>query len=468
MSARYDPLRALADVRHVPFWLDDPVRPDPRPALIGTAECDLAVVGGGFTGLWTALLARDADPARDVVLLEARETAWAATGRNGGFCDASLTHGLTNGLERFPEEYAAIDRLAVQNFAAIEATIARHGIACDYEPNGKLSVATAPWQYAALREKAEQARRHGQDVTLLDRNAARTELCSPTYLGALRTKGRTALLHPAKLAWELRAVCLARGVRFYENTPVTTLERDGRALLLRTTYGQLRARRAVLGTNAFPPLVRRIRRYVVPVYDYVLVTEPLSAAQLAALGWRSRLGVSDGGNQFHYYRLTADNRVLWGGYDAIYHYGNGLRDELDRRPASFARLARHFFATFPQLEGIRFTHAWGGAIDTCGRFCAFWGTAFEGRVAYAAGYTGLGVAATRFAAQVLLDLLAGRQTERTALRMVRSLPVPFPPEPARYLGIQAARWSLDQADRHGGRRNPWLRTLDRLGLGYDS
>jgi glycine/D-amino acid oxidase-like deaminating enzyme len=174
------------------------------------------------------------------------------------------------------------------------------------------------------------------------------------------------------------------------------------------------------------------------------------------------------GNQFHYYRLTADNRILWGGYDAIYHFGRAISPAYDQRPVTFQRLASHFFATFPQLEGIRFSHRWGGAIDTCTRFCAFFGTAFGGQAAYAAGYTGLGVGASRFSADVMLDLLGGEPTERTRLSMVRTTPPPFPPEPLAYLGIQFTRWSLDHADRNEGRRNAWLRTLDRLGVGFDS
>jgi glycine/D-amino acid oxidase-like deaminating enzyme len=224
----------------------------------------------------------------------------------------------------------------------------------------------------------------------------------------------------------------------------------------------------VLATNAFPSLVKRLRPYTVPVYDYVLVTEPLSAAQLASVGWRNRPGVSDSGNQFHYYRLTADNRILWGGYDAVYHFGRVMRASYDQRPATFARLAEHFFTTFPQLEGIGFSHRWGGAIDTCSRFCAFYGTAHRGRVAYALGYTGLGVGATRFGARVMLDLLSGERTELTELELVRSKPVPFPPEPFAYLGVQATRWSLDRADQRSGRRNLWLRALDAAGLGFDS
>ncbi len=178
--------------------------------------------------------------------------------------------------------------------------------------------------------------------------------------------------------------------------------------------------------------------------------------------------MGDCANQFHYYRLTRDNRILWGGYDAVYYYGSRIGRALEQSERTHQQLAEHFFATFPQLEGLRFSHRWGGVIDTCTRFAAFFGTAHGGRSAYALGYTGLGVAATRFGADVMLDLLDGNPTERTELEMVRRRPLPFPPEPVRYAGIQATRWSMDRADRNAGRRNLWLRTLDRMGLGFDS
>jgi glycine/D-amino acid oxidase-like deaminating enzyme len=230
----------------------------------------------------------------------------------------------------------------------------------------------------------------------------------------------------------------------------------------------VRAGRVALATNAFPPLLRRLRLMIVPVYDYVLMTEPLSAAQLASIGWAGREGVGDAANQFHYYRLTRDNRILWGGYDAVYFLGSQISHAREQSPVTHQLLAAQFFETFPQLEGLQFTHRWGGVIDTCTRFTAFFGTAYAGRVAYALGYTGLGVAATRFGADVALDLLAGEPTERTRLAMVRERPVPFPPEPLRWTGVQLTRWSMARADANGGRRNLWLRTLDRAGLGFDS
>jgi len=459
---------ALADAAPIPFWLDSPFAPPAAEPLSGTTRCDLAVVGAGFTGLWTALLAKEADPSRDVLLIDGRTAGWAASGRNGGFCASSLTHGLANGLARFPDEMPVLERLGGENLSAIEAAISRYGIECGFERTGELEVATAPHQLAWLDESVEQARAFGHDAVALDRDSARAELASPTYVGAAWHRDRTALVDPARLAWGLRSACTRLGVRIAEHAPVRSLARDGAGVRLRTAAATVHAGRVALATNAFRSLLRRARPYVVPVYDYVLVTEPLSAAHLASIGWRHRQGVGDVTNQFHYYRLTRDDRILFGGYDAIYHYGNGLRDSLDQRPRTFELLGGHFFGTFPQLGGLRFTHKWGGAIDTSTRFFAFQRTALGGRVVYSLGYTGLGVAASRFGAQVMLDLLDGRDTEATRLRAVRARPLPFPPEPARYAGIQLTRRALARADARQGRRGPWLRALDRLGLGFDS
>jgi glycine/D-amino acid oxidase-like deaminating enzyme len=459
---------ALRDAAPVVFWLDDPAAPPAAPRLDGRTECDLAVVGGGFTGLWSALLAKQRQPSLDVVVLEGRRAAAAASGRNGGFCDASLTHGFANGLSRFPTELSTLDRLGLENLDAIAATVTEHGIDCDMERTGMLDVATAPWQFEELTELAESMRAHGHEVDVLDADAVRKQVASPSYHGGVWVHGRTAIVNPARLAWGLRRVCLEQGVRIHEGTAVNALHRVGDRISLSTARGNVVARMVALATNADRPLLGRLRPFMLPVYDYVLVTEPLTAAQLESIGWRHRQGVGDSGNQFHYYRLTADSRILWGGYDAIYHFGNRVGAQLEQRAATFDKLARHFFETFPQLAGVRFTHRWGGAIDTCSRFCAFWGASHGGRVAYALGYTGLGVGASRFGAQVMLDLLEGRPTERTALRMVRTRPLPFPPEPFRYGVVQLTRWSLDRADRNAGRRNLWLRALDFAGLGFDS
>jgi glycine/D-amino acid oxidase-like deaminating enzyme len=456
----------IADATPAPFWLDQPGAPAPRPRLDGVAEADLVVVGGGLTGLWTALLAAEAG--RSVVLLEGERLAFGASGRNGGFCAASLTHGIGNGTSRWPGEMATLERLGRENLAGIRETVARHAIDCAWEDTGTLDVATAPHQLGWLQEEAALYRAHGWDATLLDGEAVRAEVNSPTYLGGLWTRDACALVDPARLCWGLARAAEAAGARIHEGAPVTALERDGAGVRAETAGGRVLARHALLATAAFPPLVRAIRRYVVPVYDYVLVTEPLSAGQRDAIGWRNRQGLSDLANQFHYYRRTADDRILWGGYDAVYDFGGRVAPERDQRPATFARLAEHFFTTFPQLEGIRFSHRWGGAIDTCSRFSALWGSALGGRAAYVVGFTGLGVGASRFGAQVGLDLLDGADNERTRLEMVRRRPLPFPPEPARWAGIRLTQRALVRADEREGRRGPWLRVLDRLGLGFDS
>jgi glycine/D-amino acid oxidase-like deaminating enzyme len=453
----------------VPYWLDQPGAPESAPPLTGRATVGLAVIGGGFTGLWTALLAKERDPASDVMLLEARAVAWAASGRNGGFCSASLTHGLANGLQRFGGEIGTLERLGLRNLDEIARSVARYRIDCGFERTGELTVATQDWQLAGLRESAGAARVLGREPELLDRDGVRAEIDSPAFLGGLWDAEGCALVDPARLAWGLRRACLDAGVRIHEHSPVTAVRDEGRAgLRVHTARGSVLAARAALGTGAYHPLLRRLRHYLVPVYDYVLITEPLTPAQLASIGWRHRQGAADAGNQFHYFRLTQDNRILWGGYDAVYYNGGRITAAHDQRQETFALLASQFFATFPQLAGVCFSHAWGGVIDTCARFCAFYGTAHGGRLAYAAGYTGLGVAASRFGANVMLDLLSGEQTERTGLSMVRTKPLPFPPEPVRSAVIQLTRASIARADRNGGRRDLWLRTLDRLGLGFDS
>jgi glycine/D-amino acid oxidase-like deaminating enzyme len=288
------------------------------------------------------------------------------------------------------------------------------------------------------------------------------------YHGGLWGRTGSAILDPGKLVTGLARTAAALGVRVYERTPVTGIDREGAGVVVRTSNGAIRCRGALVATSAYPTPIRPPRKRVLPIYDYALVSEPLDADRREAIGWHRRQGLGDSANQFHYYRLTDDNRILWGGFDAVYRFGGPVADRLDDDQEAFAGLAQRFFTTFPQLEGLRFTHRWGGAIDTCSRFSVFFGTTHSGRVSYALGYTGLGVAASRFGARVALDLLDDRETEATRLRYVRTKPLPFPPEPLRWAVVQLTRNRLAAADRSRGKRGLWLRTLDRLGLGFDS
>ncbi len=454
--------RALAGSRPGSFWLER-TPGDRRPTLTADLACDLLVIGGGYTGLWAALQAKRRDPAARVVVLEARTNGWAASGRNGGFVEASLTHGESNGKTRFASDYDALDADGLENLDAMEADVLGFERNADWERTGVFGVATEPHQVPWMAEDTD-----GDRAVFLDGPSMRAAVASPTYLAGVERPRDAAIVDPARLVDALAHACASAGVELFEHSPVLGIERVAGGVAATTARARVTAKRVALATNAFPTLLKRLRLFTVPVYDSVLMTEPLSAADRAAIGWQGRQGIGDSANQFHYYRLTDDDRILFGGYDAIYHYGGRVRPEYEERPQSFRTLAQHFFTTFPQLEDVRFSHRWAGAIDTCSRFCAFFGTAWGGRVTYALGFTGLGVAATHYAADVMLDLLDGLQTRRTTNPMVRSTPLPFPPEPLTWPAVQATRFALNRADHDEGRRGLFLKTLDAVGLGFDS
>ncbi|MBS3941463.1 MAG: FAD-dependent oxidoreductase [Actinobacteria bacterium] len=462
----------MAAGRRPPFWLDpDPVTATATfgPPLAGPQTADVVVVGAGFTGLWTALMLTDRDPAPTVRVVEAEVVGHGASGRNGGFVEPSLTHGLANGRLHFPDEIDELTRLGRENFEGLLADAERFGVADAFERTGVLDVATAGWQAEELAEAADAYAATGEHVELLDGEGTRAELDSPTYVAGLHRPDGGALVHPGRLVRALATEATRRGVVIHEHSPVTRIAATDGGVQVETGGGAVTADRAVLATNAYSHRVlRRTARHFVPVHDYVLLTAPLTAEQLARIGWKRRQGVSDAGNQFHYYRLTADDRILWGGYDAIYRFGSDVGPAHEHRRATYDLLARHFRATFPQLSDVPFERWWGGPIATTTRFTATFGDALGGRVVYALGYTGLGVAATRFAGRVLTDRLLAPDSPLLTLRLTSTHPFPFPPEPLRWAGVQLTRRALARSDARQGRRGPWLQLLDRFGIGFDS
>lgn len=452
--------RSIQHANHTPFWLDTATRPAARPNLQDTIDVDLLVVGGGFCGLWTVLIAKERHPEWRVALVEQRRIAWAASGRNGGFCEASLTHGDENGYLHFPKEMDTIHRLADENFKEIKRTIDQYNIDAEWENTGIMVVATEPHQIDSLGTEP--------NAQLLEMHTDHGHGRSTAYLaGEFKQKGYS-FVHPAKLAWGLAEAAETLGVEIYEHTPVSELSDNADIVTAYTPEGKIRAKKVALATNVFPSLLRRLRLFTVPIYDYALVTEPLSQQQLESIGWTERNGITDSGREFHYYRKTADNRILFGGWDAVYHRGRNVKDSHDQREETFMRLADHFLTTFPQLSGIKFTHAWGGAIDMCTQLSAFHGATRKGNIAYSAGYTGLGVGATRFGAEVMLDLLEGRDTERTRLKMSRRLPIPIPPEPIAYPLIQMIRRAVVKSENNGGKDGLLLRLMGLFKIGFDS
>jgi glycine/D-amino acid oxidase-like deaminating enzyme len=263
--------RALADARPAVFWSDRTDAPALRPRLAGSTEADLVIIGGGFTGLWAAMFAT-AEPGRRVVVLEAERIGHGASSRNGGFCDSSLTHGLHNGVSHWPDELDALVRIGNENHDELLATLADEGIDAAVERVGELTVATDRWHLGDLADGLELHRRYGDDVDLLDAASTRARLASPTYLGALLRRDGVALVDPARLAWGLADVVSRRGATLHDSSTVTAVEPDGRHLVVHTAAGQVRTDRVIMATNAYRGPVRWPRRYVVPVYDYVLVT----------------------------------------------------------------------------------------------------------------------------------------------------------------------------------------------------
>jgi glycine/D-amino acid oxidase-like deaminating enzyme len=394
---------------------------------------------------------------------------FGASGRNGGFCSASLTHGLANGIRHFPEELELLRREGLANLRELVDFTRQNGIACDLEETGILDVADQRWQVEEFRAWVDEAAAWGEVNEFLDAEAVRAEVHSPIWQAGLYRRGEEVLVDPVKLVRGLARVARERGVAIHERSRVAGLARRAGGVRVTTAAGAVvDADHVVVATSAYSGWMRRLTSQFVPVYDYALVSDPLTPEQRASIGWRRRQGMSDGNNQFHYFRLTADDRILWGGYDAVYHFGNRVEAGLDVRPATFERLESHFRRAFPQLAGLRFPYRWGGAIDTTSRFTVTFGQSLGGRLTYALGYTGLGVGASRWAGRVVRDFILHPDSDLLRLRFVTSAPFPFPPEPLRYAAVEIVRRELDRADRNEGRRSLLLRTLDTIGIGFDS
>jgi glycine/D-amino acid oxidase-like deaminating enzyme len=456
------------DAKPGSFWLADRRRPPARAQLDGQVDADLLIVGGGLVGLWSGIQALERDPSQCVVLVEGDRIGSGASGRNGGFCAASLTHGDPNGRARWPKEMPLLRELGKANLSAIIETIDRYDIDCDLEKTGQLDVAVASWQRDQLRAEYEILSTLGEDVEFLDEKELSREISSPIMVAGLLDPTSQVLLDPARLTWGLADAFESLGGLIFEHTEIAHVKEVPDGLHALCTSGSIRARSCIGASGAFKALSRKARDRIVPVYDYVLTTEPLTSSQLSSLGWNHRRGIADAGNQFHYLRLTSDNRVLFGGYDAVYRYNQRVDPRFDQDPTVFSVLEEHFDAMFPELRGVSFAYRWGGAIDTSTRFAASLISSHGGKLITVNGFTGLGVGASRFFALAALDRLRGTSSPITNLSMVRKTAIPFPPEPLRFLGISLTRRSIARADHRDGKRDLWLRLLDRLGLGFDS
>jgi glycine/D-amino acid oxidase-like deaminating enzyme len=450
------------------YWLARLPRREVTP-LQGAAEADVAIVGAGLTGLWTALFLKQLEPGVDVAVVEQGIAAFGGSGRNAGMLSETVDHSHSLAVQHFGmAEAARLARLGETNVAELTAFLADRRIDCDYEATGRLMVALTPAQVEEGRRNVELSRSLGIDsFRQLSAEEVRAEVHSPLYQGGVAVSGG-GILDPARMTDGLRREAVRLGVRVFERSPVLAVERDGAGLALRTETGRLRARRGVLATSAYTHhLLPRVTRRFIPLYDYIMVSDPLTPAQWETIGWRGRQGITDGRSFFNYYRPTPDGRILWGTSEAAYYPGNQVDPSRDHSPRHYHSLRESWQRHFPALAELEFPYAWGGAICSTTRLTPYFGRALGGRLTYGLGFTGHGLGTTRIAGRILAHLALDRGTDLLDLSLVRKPPFPYPPEPLRRLAVGAVTRALRRVD-DGGTPSLLLRLLDRMGLGFSS
>jgi glycine/D-amino acid oxidase-like deaminating enzyme len=450
------------------FWLARRAPRGHRP-LEGHRDADVAVIGAGLTGLWTALFLKELEPGLEVVVIEQGLAAYGASGRNAGMLSETVDHGHGLAIEHFGEaEARRLAALGETNVAEMTAFLTERSIGCDYEPTGRLMVALTAAHVEEAERTVETARRLGLDsFHLLDRSQVQAEVHSPLYRGGVAVTGG-GILDPVKLVDRLRAEAERLGVRVYERSRATAIGTAGVAARVRAEAGSVTARRLVLATSAYTHhLLPAITHRFIPLYDYILVSDPLTPAERDAIGWRRRQGITDGRTFFNYYRLTDDDRILWGTSEAAYYAGNRVDPSCDHSPAHYAALRASFRRHFPALAGLEFPYAWGGPICSTTRMTPFFGRALGGRACYGLGYTGHGLGTTRLAGRILAHMALDRPSDLLDLALVRKRPFPYPPEPLRSWSVAAVTRALRRVDE-GQPPGLMLRVLERMGIGFSS
>jgi len=465
-------IEALKDAIPKPLWHDPQIMPEKSPSLSSPKDCELLIVGGGFTGLWAAIQAKERKPDAKIIIIEQTFVGDGASGRCGGFLNTSLAHGETNMEAQFPGEVEQLEELGIQNMKEFLETLERYNIDARYEKTGETEVALNPETAKELYEEYLEAKEEGDDVVWFDKDAIREQVNSPAFHAGLWYRGgQDGVIDPARLCWGLKAVLVNQlDVCIFENTKLNGVAPFGkRRMKALCEGGNIYSDKILMATNAFTSSIGQIRRSVIPVWDYQIATEPLTEEQLDSIGWGkvSRHALADRVNMFHYFRLTKDNRITWGGGAAVrYYFNNGIDKKLMDAPDLYEQLAKEFFEIFPQLDDVKFSHKWGGIIATSTRFCMVPGVAYDGRLAWSVGYTGHGVGASRFGARIGIELLGYQPSDILKMQFVTKKALPWPPEPLRWIGQKLTQNALIDADQKGGKRGLWLKFLDMLGLGF--
>ena len=451
------------------YWLATRREYTPSPSLQGDAKADIVIVGGGFTGLWTSIFLKELAPEAEVALLEQATLGYGGSGRNAGQVSGSIDHSHKLAIAHFGKDEARrMARIGLQNLDELAQFIRKHSIACDFHRVGQLSVALAPAHVNDACNLVAAAAELGVDgVRFLSAEETRAELNSPLYLAGVSDPA-WGTVNPIRLVDGLKREAERLGVKFFERTSVSSFERAATQIRVRTSSGMVSADKVVLATNAYTHhIFPQLSRWFIPVYDYVLVSEPVTVEQLAAIGWRHRQAMVDFRAFFNYYGLTADNRVLWGTSEAKYYAPNRVDATCDHSERHYAALREGFCHHFPQSADLNWEYAWGGPIASTTRLTPFFGALEGGRLLYGLGYTGLGVANSRLAGRILAHMALDKPSELLELAIVRKKPFPYPPEPVRSWAVNAVTSSLRGVDA-GRKPSMLLRVLDALGIGFSS
>ena len=428
------------DYRGLSFWHDTvPDALDPRPALPGNLDVDVAIIGGGLTGLWTAWYLLEREPTLSIAVLEKEIAGFGASGRNGGWCSALFPRS-TASLERTHgrDGALALRRAMVDTVDEVGRAAESAGIEFDYARGGTIAYARSQVQLAAARGEVAQAAGYGVDEL---------ELWASDRVGAAGALGASfdpacARIHPAKLVRGLARALEGRGVIIYEQTEVL----DYRAHTVVTRHGTVRCDTIVVATEGYGATMRATRRRVLPLYSLMLATEPLPDAAWQEFGIEHGQTFTDYRHLLVYGQRTADNRFAFGGRGARYHWGSAIRAEYDRVPGVFAHLRRTLGQLFPAIGDAAVTHTWGGPLGVPRDWHASASLDAATRIASAGGYVGDGVSTTNLAGRTLADLITDTDSELTALPWVNHRSPNWEPEPLRFLGANAGLVAMTIAD----------------------
>ncbi|HET7140927.1 MAG TPA: FAD-binding oxidoreductase [Candidatus Limnocylindria bacterium] len=442
----------------------------PARALDGFGEADVAIVGGGYSGLWTALQLSERAPDLRVVVLEQDICGGGPSGRNGGFVNGWWDE-LGTLVDLYGDEGAlSAAREVAASVRAIGAWCDANGVEAHYRRAGMLTVSTTPLHDGAWRRSVDTARRLGVGNEYVELSASEVaERCrSPRFRGGALMRD-AATLQPALLARGLRRVALQRGVTVHEQTRVNRVRHTARGFRLLTENGELRARQVVLALNAWGADWPGLRRSILAWSSYMVRTEPIPD-RVAELGWTGGESIVDARLSVHYFQVTADGRIAFGAGGGRPGYGGRIGRSFTHDVRDARRAAFGFRHLFPQLADVRLTDAWGGPIDVSPHHLPRFGSLQPG-LHYAAGYSGNGVAPSHLAGRVLAALVLGSNEPLTRLPMVGPPSRRFPPEPLRYVGARIMREAMIRREdlEEQGRRAPWwLRQLTRIPrrLGY--